>query len=460
MPAASHRDVIALLDGAAVVAVAASGGADSAAALLRVRECAPRAEIIACYVDHGVRPRRSIDRDIAALCAQAEAASARVLVARLRGMPPGERSEATLRRARYAVLRVMAQHVGASVVVTGHHAGDIAEWVLLALLRGSGLDGLRAMAPDLALAHGVRLVRPFLGETREKMAAVVKRYGVRISEDETNADERYRRNIVRAFLARWPGEAHGAVRALARSARLASEERGLLDAIASSLAERARAADGAIDLRALREEPAPMLRRIIRDAVRRAAGSARDFSFAQCDAIARAIRERRGGEYRAGRAYVVLSAGLLRVRARRLPEGDGFGRPKADHKGPPHNGGPPHIGGPAHIVSVELRAAAVPDGARLSVRLPQSGDRCTPSGRRRSVSLARFFAKQGIPRDRRTSVPLLCVNGEIAAALGVRVMEPFAVHGDDSAVRVAWRRANLSAPPGPTDSITMERSTA
>jgi tRNA(Ile)-lysidine synthetase-like protein len=373
-------------------------------------------------------------------------------VARLRGMRGGERkNEAALRRARYIALRVMSRRTGAGIVVTGHHAGDIAEWVLLALFRGCGLDGLSAMAAMRPLADGVTLARPFLGETREQMTTVVERYDVPISTDETNADVRYSRNLVRAFLARWTAREQGAVRALARSAALAGEERALLDAAAVSAADRARIAKDTLDGRALRDVPTPLLRRIVRAAVRSATGTMKDFTFAQCDAIARAIRDRRGGEFQAGRAAVLLSAGLMRVKSPirsrvRTRSRASIACPgeidSADRKGPPY--------------IVNLRAAAVPQAARLSVRLPRSGDTCTPSGRRHAISLARFLAKQGVPRDRRTTVPLLCVNGEIAAAIGVRVMEPYAVHGAEQAVRIAWRPARVPARPSATDSITME----
>jgi tRNA(Ile)-lysidine synthase len=431
----------ALLSSADVIAVATSGGSDSAAALLRVRELAPHAKIYACYVDHGVRSKRAIERDIAAVCAQARVAAARVLVARLRGARGNTRlSEAFLRRARYIALREMARQKGAGVIVTGHHAGDIAEWVLLALLRGCGLDGLSPMAAMRPLANGVTLVRPFLGETREQLAAVVERYDVPISTDETNADVRYRRNLVRAFLARWTAQGQGAVRALARSATLAGEERALLDAAATTAADRARIAKDTLDARALRDVPIPLLRRIVRSAVRTVTGSTKDFTFAQCEAIATAIRDRRGGEFQAGNASVLLSAGQMRIKS-------------ADHKGPPHKSAdhkrPPYI--------VNLRAAAVPQAARLSVRLPRSGDTCTPSGRRHAISLARFLAKQGVPRDRRSSVPLLCVDGRIAAVIGVRVMEPYAIHGAEQALRVAWQPTSIPTRPSPTDSITMER---
>jgi hypothetical protein len=36
-------------------------------------------------------------------------------------------------------------------------------------------------------------------------------------------------------------------------------------------------------------------------------------------------------------------------------------------------------------------------------------------------------------------------------------MEPYAVHGAEQAVRIAWRPARVPTRPSATDSITMER---
>jgi tRNA(Ile)-lysidine synthetase-like protein len=102
----------------------------------------------------------------------------------------------------------------------------------------------------------------------------------------------------------------------------------------------------------------------------------------------------------------------------------------------------------------------LPAAPNLTVRLAAPGDTCVPSGRRNPVSLARFLAKEGVPRDLRSSVPLLCVDGQIAAALGVRVMEPFAPMTGEATVDVTWRPKTLSGHADSTDSIIMKLSPA
>jgi len=436
------------ISSASIIAVACSGGSDSAAALLETRRLAPRAEIVACYVDHRVRPRVSIDRDVAAVRAQATAVGARTLVAHLHWNTSGTRtSEAAMRNARYAALTVMAKRVGASLIVTGHHSGDVAEWVLIAMMRGSGVDGLAVMPESRRVARGVTLVRPLLNETKSGLAGAVRNMGLPVSVDETNAQPRYARNIVRSFLQAWSARGAAPERTLARSATLLAEDREALDVLARAALDRARARAmrGAFRTTVLRTLTPALLRRVVRTIVRDAAGTSLDFSLAHCDAIVRAIRAGRGGEFHAGNAKVVLSAGLLRVTP--------FKKWVSDAHPPTRK-----WVSDAHPPTVRLRAKSLPPSPTFTVRLSVPGDTCVPSGRRNRVSLARFLAKEGVPRDLRASIPLLCVDGRIAAALGVRIMEPFSPIRGEPTVDVTWEPADLSGQAELTDIFKMKHS--
>jgi len=60
--------------------------------------------------------------------------------------------EEAARQARYGFLAEVAQQVDASAVAVGHHADDQTETVLMHLLRGTGLAGLKGMSPKVDLA--------------------------------------------------------------------------------------------------------------------------------------------------------------------------------------------------------------------------------------------------------------------------------------------------------------------
>src|SRR5690606_722014 len=88
--------------------------------------------------------------------------------------------EAAARAARYDFLASVAREVGADRIAVAHHADDQVETVLLHLLRGAGIGGLRGMAwiaptpgsPDLLL------IRPLLGVTRAEIDTYCREYGI------------------------------------------------------------------------------------------------------------------------------------------------------------------------------------------------------------------------------------------------------------------------------------------
>src|SRR3954447_13204597 len=139
------------------VSCAVSGGADSLALLALAAEAG--CVVTALHVDHGLRPGSAEEADVvraAAVRFGAGFAALRVDVA------PGSNLEARARAARYAVLP--------PDVLTGHTADDQAETVLLNLLRGSGLDGLAAMAPGVS--------RPILALRRAETRALCADVGL------------------------------------------------------------------------------------------------------------------------------------------------------------------------------------------------------------------------------------------------------------------------------------------
>lgn len=80
-------------------------------------------------------------------------------------------TEAAARAWRYARLEEMAGRGGFTHIATGHTASDRAETLLYNLMRGSGADGLQALAWRRRLEGGVMLVRPLLQLTRSETAA-------------------------------------------------------------------------------------------------------------------------------------------------------------------------------------------------------------------------------------------------------------------------------------------------
>lgn len=135
--------------------------------------------------------------------------------------------EAAARKARYAALQAELQPD--EVLLTAHHADDQLETILIALMRGAGLDGLAAMPALTRFATGWH-ARPLLEFTRDELQAWAAQQGLRYVTDPSNDQTRFDRNFLRhevipLLKQRWPAAAEAG----ARSVRHLGEAQSLLD---------------------------------------------------------------------------------------------------------------------------------------------------------------------------------------------------------------------------------------
>ncbi|MFM0730824.1 tRNA lysidine(34) synthetase TilS [Paraburkholderia sediminicola] len=215
------------------IAVAFSGGVDSSVLLDAAVRVAGASRCVALHVHHGLSAHA--DEWLAHCKAFAqehgvEFAAQRVDVARDGGISV----EAAARDARYRALDAMCAARAVHTLWLAQHADDQAETVLLQLLRGAGLAGLAAMAPEYlpAGAAAVR-VRPLLHLLRAQLEQYASARNLRWIDDESNADTRYARNALRhevtpALAVHFPGFRD----ALARTAAHAASAQRLLDDLA------------------------------------------------------------------------------------------------------------------------------------------------------------------------------------------------------------------------------------
>jgi tRNA(Ile)-lysidine synthase len=218
--------------GPVALAVALSGGADSAALLAALGALAaqdPRLAVRALHVNHGLSPAAAGLEAAARSAAAATGVALRVLSVTV-GSDGGV--EAAARTARYAALA--AELAPGEALLTAHHLEDQAETLLLQLIRGAGLPGLAAMPASAPLGRG-RLLRPLLEVPRQALREYAQAHAPGYQDDPMNADERYDRVYLRArvlplITARWPG----ALRTLGRSARHLAAAEALLAARAAS----------------------------------------------------------------------------------------------------------------------------------------------------------------------------------------------------------------------------------
>src|SRR5690606_32177861 len=225
-------------------------------------------QIRALHVDHGLHPDSA---DWARRCERACAGLGVPFIAlRVRvDSRDGIGIEAAARRARYAALA--AELAPGETLLTAHHADDQLETLLLRLLRGTGVRGLRGILPVARLGRSL-VARPLLGFTRAELAAVADRWGLEWLEDPSNRSLDFDRNLIRTRLApiireRWGDSAAHRASRLADAMR---DAESILDDVARRDLADAGAERGRVPLAPLRAlgdaRQRNALRRAIRDA--------------------------------------------------------------------------------------------------------------------------------------------------------------------------------------------------
>ena len=157
---------------------------------------------VVLIVDHGLRDESAAEAADVAQSAQALGMSAHVL--RWHGKRPVSGWEEKARTARYSLLGQWCRANDVCSLFVAHTREDQAETFLIRLGRGSGVDGLSAMAPcspfPLPGFEQLHVLRPLLRFARAELRAYLRAREIHWFEDPMNADRRFARVRVREVL--------------------------------------------------------------------------------------------------------------------------------------------------------------------------------------------------------------------------------------------------------------------
>lgn len=179
------------------ILLAVSGGVDSMVLMdlfNRLRE--PRAlTLLIAHLNHDLRGKQS-DRDAVFVQEQAGKLELpfRVKKVDVQALAKEKKLciEEAAREARFDFFEELLSELSVDRIALGHQADDQAETVLMNLIRGAGIRGLRGMVP-----RRDNVIHPLLFTTRNELILYAENRNIQYVTDTTNDDRKFLRNRIR-----------------------------------------------------------------------------------------------------------------------------------------------------------------------------------------------------------------------------------------------------------------------
>ena len=246
--------------------IACSGGADSVFLTLLFSTEELRDRLTVLHFNHRLRGEESDqdERFVKELCASLDLAFLSASWDR-----SDERGPVSEELARNARMDFFAKSIGEptvdSVVLTGHHADDVVETLLMRISRGSGLQGVCAPREVSQGVAGLCFARPLLKLRREEIVKGLSDAKAIWREDKSNQTGQFYRNRLRkGVIPLWEEAAERPVSAGASMSRELLEEDWIaLEQVFEHEWKEIQIEDGVIDWERLAKEPRAIQRRAL-----------------------------------------------------------------------------------------------------------------------------------------------------------------------------------------------------
>jgi tRNA(Ile)-lysidine synthase len=350
--------------------------------------------------------------------------------------------EEAAREVRYRFLAAIVQKTGAAAVAVAHHSNDNAETILMHLIRGTGIKGLRGLAPVTTLKvddEELTVIRPLLSLTREEIVSYCTEHDIEPQTDSSNfSNEPFRNKVRRKLLPELQKYNPRITEALLRTARSAASDLDFIESTARlaspevAVFEKSSVVISKKTFLAL--HPA-IQRQILRNAIASLLGNLKDIESSHIEDVIEALGKPAGktiGLPFGLNFYIDYNKYTLALNL-----------PAACPLPPLEKEFPLAIPGITISSGWEITASYVSshdsvmeksgftacfDGAavgkKLMVRPCLPGDRFQPLGMALDKKLNRFMMDERIPQAWRKRVPIVCSRADIIWVAGWRISEP------------------------------------
>ncbi|UCD71436.1 MAG: tRNA lysidine(34) synthetase TilS [Syntrophobacterales bacterium] len=425
------------------VIVGVSGGIDSVVllnVLMALRDEYDLSLIVA-HLDHGIRGEEARgEADFVRNVAQGLALSFETAVTNVPALARREHIslQEAARKARYDFYEEMREKYGGQKVAMGQTADDQAETILMRVIRGTGLRGLKGIPPVRSGGY----IRPLIEVSREEIERFADKEGLSFVTDSSNIKDIYLRNKVRHdLIPHLQGEYNPHIKVgLTRMASILSREDDYLDRKAEEVMAGLVKGDGeelSLDIPRLKAFHEAICFRVLQKMLAiMLGGDLRSIKTIHLDGIFRLLTHRAPNKMlnlpqgiRAEKHYTELFIRkgrppavspfeyIIDVPGITILEGLGkklITRIERVRKGTPKD--------------IDSKVAYLDDDKLthpLTLRSFKEGDRFIPLGMKGHKKLKDFFINTKTPKALRRRIPLLISRGTIVWVVGYRVNECF-----------------------------------
>ena len=334
--------------------------------------------------------------------------------------------EMAARQLRYHHFASLCHDLGFDGVCVAHHQDDVAETVLMNLIRGTGIKGLSGIKPKIqqrlrvgakvGIPTDLTVIRPLLCVTRDEIEHFLKEIGQDYVTDSTNLVPDVLRNKIRLQVLPLLDEiAPSASKNIVETAENVAFTEEFLDQAVSGMMEELKE-EGSIPVSKIKSEY--LLFRIL---------SGYGFTSVQIKQIYAHLDAPTGTEFRSESHVLVFDRGRLLIEEveknpfheMRIPEEgtyilDETAKLRIERISKPEGFEIPRS---SDVIAVDADRLQLP----LTVRLPKEGDRFTPFGMQGSKLVSDFLTDQKLSLlEKRRQLIILDSTGRILWVVGLR----------------------------------------
>lgn len=180
------------------ILVGVSGGPDSISLLHILYELGY--SLCVAHVNHGLRENAILDEQFVIDFCKEREIPCFVKRIHLKEILNGMTLEEAGRKERYDFFKEVMLQEHCTKVATAHNGNDSAETVIMNIIRGTGISGLKGIMPIVKWSENICITRPLIECNRKQIEEYCKENNLNPRHDESNDEAVYTRNKIRLEL--------------------------------------------------------------------------------------------------------------------------------------------------------------------------------------------------------------------------------------------------------------------